>query len=91
MDILASVRLRETLRATCCIGGNDFSRRDSEHMGISLNKIKFMFCSYTRACWFFFKKKKKLNELILRVKGTYVLGGQPDIKYRLLSPPRIRS
>lgn len=88
MDILAWVRLRETLRATCCAGGNDFSRRDSEHVGLSLNKIKCVFCSYTRACWFL---KKKLNELILRVKGMYVLGGQPDIKYRLLSPPRIRS
>lgn len=42
-------------------------------VGISLNKIKFVFCSYTRACWVFFFFKKKLNELILRVKGMYVL------------------
>lgn len=61
VDVLAWVRLREMLRARCCGGGNHFPRWSSEHLGISPNKMRLVFC-FNRSIR---KKKKSLMDLRL--------------------------
>lgn len=56
VDVLAWVRLREMLRARCCGGGNHFPRWSSQHLGISPNKMRLVFC-FNRSI----RKKKKLD------------------------------
>ena len=55
-------------------GRIDFSRWNSEHLGISVNKMKLVF--YINYSTFL-----KLDEFKLCVKGMSVLGGQTDIKH----------